>query len=564
MFEQKLNELFDNTKPIKVEYNTQYFNLPIEYIEHNQINDIIKEDIEFKGKNHIYNTILPNSILNDKWGSIYTVNKDFLKQTQLHIKNYQPTIDISKKTIFDEYKKFKEEGNFMDKYQYMSINMFKHLNKYTVFLHLLGLFNLSSPALSLLSPIIALIIPFFIFKLKGLPITMTMYCSLIKKMITDNNFFKLFNNFSELSSQQKVSSFISIFFYIFQIYSNIISCINFYNNLYYISDFLNNVKDHLKYSIELSNKIQSSVEKYNTYSGFYNVTEKHKLVMKNLYEEINVLLPYNNTPAKLSQLGIYMKIFYNLYFDNDIHNTFMYSIFLNQYDMDISSLHNLVKQKQINKCKYDTSTSINNMFYLPHLNNNPVKNSIDLKENIIITGPNASGKTTILKSLLINILMSQQFGYGCYGHAKIKLYDTFHSYLNIPDTSGRDSLFQAEARRCKDILENITDNNDDNHFCIFDEIYSGTNPNDAVLCANLYLKGLNHYKKCVDYALTTHYIQLCENFNKDKIIKNLKMNVDVKDDKITYLYNLISGISYIHGGKHILKEMNYPEYLFNL
>ena len=188
MFEQKLNELFDNTKPIKVEYNTQYFNLPIEYIEHNQINDIIKEDIEFKGKNHIYNTILPNSILNDKWGSIYTVNKDFLKQTQLHIKNYQPTIEISKKTIFDEYKKFKEEGNFMDKYQYMSINMFKHLNKYTVFLHLLGLFNLSSPALSLLSPIIALIIPFFIFKLKGLPITMTMYCSLIKKMITDNNF----------------------------------------------------------------------------------------------------------------------------------------------------------------------------------------------------------------------------------------------------------------------------------------------------------------------------------------------------------------------------------------
>ena len=85
MFEQKLNELFDNTKPIKVEHNTQYFNLPIEYIEHNQINDIIKEDIEFKGKNHIYNTILPESILNDKWSSIYTTNKDFLKPTTINI-----------------------------------------------------------------------------------------------------------------------------------------------------------------------------------------------------------------------------------------------------------------------------------------------------------------------------------------------------------------------------------------------------------------------------------------------------------------------------------------------
>ena len=109
MFEQKLNELFDNTKPIKVEHNTQYFNLPIEYIEHNQINDIIKEDIEFKGKNHIYNTILPESILNDKWSSIYTTNKDFLKQTQLHIKDYEPTTEPYKNPIFNKYKtsKFK-------------------------------------------------------------------------------------------------------------------------------------------------------------------------------------------------------------------------------------------------------------------------------------------------------------------------------------------------------------------------------------------------------------------------------------------------------------------------
>jgi DNA mismatch repair ATPase MutS len=144
------------------------------------------------------------------------------------------------------------------------------------------------------------------------------------------------------------------------------------------------------------------------------------------------------------------------------------------------------------------------------------------------------------------------------------LYDTFHSYLNIPDTSGRDSLFQAEARRCKDILQLITETPDNNHFCIFDEIYSGTNPNDAVLCANLYLKGMNHFKASVDYILTTHYIKLCENFDKEPLIQNLKMNVEVKEDKINYLYEIVQGISYVHGGKHILKEMNYPEYLFKL
>jgi hypothetical protein len=383
-------------------------------------------------------------------------------------------------------------------------------------------------------------------------------------MITDNNFFKIFTNFSSMPTQQKMSGIISIFFYIFQIYTNIMSCIHFYTNLHAISEFLFKFKRHLSNSIELSNKIQSSIQKYETYTPFYSDIEKHKTHMIRLYNDIDILLPYENTFAKLTQLGIYMKLYYDIYHSEDTHNTFMYSVFLNQYDADIGALHQLVKSKKLNKCKISKSTHIKNMYYLPHINDNPIKNSIDLEKNIIITGPNASGKTTILKSLFINILLSQQFGYGCYSSAKVCLYDRFHSYLNIPDTSGRDSLFQAEARRCKEILETITDNDTEKHFCIFDEIYSGTNPNDAVLCANVYLKGMKHYKYCVDFALTTHYIQLCENFEKDDIISNLKMNVEVTDTTINYLYQLVTGISYVHGGKHILKQLNYPEYLFKL
>jgi len=563
MLEEALNKLYDDTENNIVDYDDTYFKLPIEYIEHREINDIIKEDIELvNGEKHIYNHIMPGSILNNKWSSKYTTNKQFIKDTQSHIKYYLP--ENKKETIFNDYKVFKEETNFIDKYQYMGIKVLKPLNNYTLFLHFLGFFNLSSPALSLLSPLIALILPFFIFKLKGVPITISIYCSLIKKMITDNNFYRLFTNFTELPLQQKMSGIISIFFYIFQIYNNVISCINFYNNMYTISDFLFKYKDHLKSSIKLSEKVQNSIQKYETYTEFYNTIEGHKHKMNKLLYNIDMLLPYNNAFAKLGQLGIYMKLYYDIYNTQDVHDTFMFSIFLNQYDADISSLHLCVKNKQLNKCKFGSITKINKMYYLPLIKETPIKNNIDLQQNIIITGPNASGKTTILKSLLINILLSQQIGYGCYSSAKIKCYDNFHSYLNIPDTSGRDSLFQAEARRCKDILETITNNNKETHFCIFDEIYSGTNPNDAVLCANIYLKGMNFYKNCVDYALTTHYIQLCEKFNNDKILKNLKMNVNASEDNITYLYELVSGISYVHGGKHILKNMNYPEYLFKL
>ena len=68
-----------------------------------------------------------------------------------------------------------------------------------------------------------------------------------------------------------------------------------------------------------------------------------------------------------------------------------------------------------------------------------------------------------------------------------------HCYINIPDTSGRDSLFQAEARRCKEILSLIENNKENNHFCIFDELYSGTNPIEAVATSYSYLKYINEF-----------------------------------------------------------------------
>ena len=138
----------------------------------------------------------------------------------------------------------------------------------------------------------------------------------------------------------------------------------------------------------------------------------------------------------------------------------------------------------------------------------------------------------------------------------MQLYDHYHSYLNIPDTSSRDSLFQAEARRCKEIMTFIEKYKNKKHFCVFDEIYSGTNPNDAVLCATIYLKELNKYKQNVDYLLTTHYIDICKRFNIDTSVSTKKMKVTVEPDgHINYNYKLINGISIINGGHQILKQL---------
>jgi DNA mismatch repair protein MutS len=134
--------------------------------------------------------------------------------------------------------------------------------------------------------------------------------------------------------------------------------------------------------------------------------------------------------------------------------------------------------------------------------------------------------------------------------------------LNIPDTSGRDSLFQAESRRCKqiiDAIESSKNNPDVRHFGIFDELYSGTNPDEATKSAVSLLRYLSSFGN-VRFMLTTHYLKVCRKFRRSDKISNYKM--DVKQDetgKIQYLYTIKKGISKIQGGVEILKMMNYPE-----
>jgi hypothetical protein len=192
----------------------------------------------------------------------------------------------------------------------------------------------------------------------------------------------------------------------------------------------------------------------------------------------------------------------------------------------------------------------------------PIKNTVQFDKNIILTGPNASGKTTILKSTLINIIFTQQFGCGFYESAKLNPYKHIHCYLNIPDTSGRDSLFQAEARRCKEILDSIHENKDDTHFCVFDELYSGTNPDEAEQSAASFMLYLQKYNK-VHSILTTHFFKVCEKLDKEPTIENYRMKAEKNDNKIKYFYEIEKGISQVKGGINILTDMNYPEEIIN-
>ena len=130
--------------------------------------------------------------------------------------------------------------------------------------------------------------------------------------------------------------------------------------------------------------------------------------------------------------------------------------------------------------------------------------------------------------------------------------------MNIPDTSGRDSLFQAEARRCKEILDSIHAHANERHFCVFDELYSGTNPDEAVVSATSFMKYLIKNKN-VCCVLTTHFIKVCKTLDKNVSLRNQCMDTKKNAKTIEYTYLLKNGISNVKGGIQVLKDMEYPD-----
>ena len=108
---------------------------------------------------------------------------------------------------------------------------------------------------------------------------------------------------------------------------------------------------------------------------------------------------------------------------------------------------------------------------------------------MVITGPNAGGKSTFIKSITINVLLSQTLGISAASNFKITPFSLINTYLNIPDVKGKESLFEAEMHRARDHIK-MLDKLDKHQFSfvIMDEIFSSTNPEEGISGGYVYAK----------------------------------------------------------------------------
>ena len=496
----------------------------------------------------------------------YTTDTDFLRDQQYLLSHYKPHKKGEDSLLaMEQMDKIKLNRNFKRVFNFFDWDVLEPLNHSAGLLSFVSVYSVLSPLISLLVPIFILIIPFFILKIKGLPITIEQYIFIIKQIAYQNSIVQLFHNYHSVPNSQKLYLLASAFFYIFSIYQNVVSCFQFHQNMITIHSQLSVLLSHLDFSVQNMTNYLHFTKELKSHSKFHRTIEHHLIYLQLLKAKLSKITEYRFTNIKkILELGSILQTFYKLYNDETIYDSILYSFGFNGYTQLVEGMQMNLAEKHIQLATFTTSkkSSMKQMYYPPLKNNHPIKNNVKLHQNITLTGPNASGKTTMLKSVMVNVIMSQQFGCGFYAKAKINPFHQLHCYLNIPDTSARDSLFQAEARRCKSIIESIDKKKSDRHLCIFDELFSGTNPEEAEQSAFSFIQYISKTPQ-VTFLLTTHYINVCNRLASVNALRkkvfHKQMKTTVTDHLIKYHYTIQNGISSTKGGKFILSQMNYPE-----
>lgn len=537
------------------------YKYPIDYCEDATAVDkqIINELELIDGEIPLYHTVFKldddfKRLCCDGLSKKFTTNKQFLCGMQKILKHKIPDVpDYA--DVMAIRADIADETSFVDKYNYIDWAHLEFLNKDARFMQALSLYEMTSPIFSLALPIFLLIIPLFMLRVQGHSISISTYIDVLKSVLSKHSIGQIFT-LSEAGWDKRIYAVVSLILYALQIYYNIQSCIKFITNFKSIHAKLSTVKDYLEKTVDSIDKMEPRWRNAGM-KCYANELSEARNRMNNVTHVFGQISQFKLSFKKIGEVGHIMKCFYQLYKEPWVTATLEYAVKYNSYHAALNVLSNHISAGRAKRCKFGRSTKLRKAYYPIHVNDSHVDNTIDLKRNMIITGPNAAGKTTVLKTALTNILLSQQFGCGFYKSASIKPFHNIHCYVNIPDTSGRDSLFQAEARRCKQILDAVKDPSK-THICVFDELFSGTNPHEAIASASAFLSYLNSLPN-VSYIITTHFLNVCKTANVGNAAINVCMGVNTDGKNFSYTYKLLPGISSIRGGLKVLVDLGYPQ-----
>lgn len=224
-----------------------------------------------------------------------------------------------------------------------------------------------------------------------------------------------------------------------------------------------------------------------------------------------------------------------------IDNNYVRPIMDESTDLDIKNGRHPVIEKQL---PIDQSYIANDVV----LNRNQ-------QQIIMITGPNMSGKSAILRQTALIVLLAQMGSYVPAHNAKIGIVDKIFTRVGASDNiSMGESTFMVEMNETASILNNISERS----LVLLDEIGRGTSTYDGISIAWAIAEFLHEHPSKTKTLFATHYHELNEMTVTFERIKNFNVSVKELKDNIIFLRKLVSGGSNHSFGIHVAKLAGMP------
>lgn len=412
---------------------------------------------------------------------------------------------------------------------------------------------LVSPSIGILSPLTYFIFPYLVLYFKmGLKISFKSYLKMTFKTMFMSTSFLFGSNGGSLFDNFKYASYLfSLLFY----FQSLFNSIEMSKTMYKIASMLTEKVNQIVEFIRDCKLIVDLYWEENIASDIFKC-EIENNVPQSYFENVDV-----KTFNLFSNFGSRLKIFKNINPDDYV------SLVQQLYMLDTIWA---IKKKVLNdnfcfSTFEDSNDPVCKMLELYHpclAYETVVKNDINFDSktrNIIITGPNAGGKSTLIKSVLSNVLIAQTLTIGSCSQLKLTPFHLIHSQINIPDCKGKESLFEAEMNRSKRSIDMLNKCSGPS-IIVMDEIFNSTNPIEGIAGAYAIAKKIG---KCATNLtlISTHYLYLTKLVKEIDSFANYKMDVNVTDDSITFPYKLKKGICKQFIALELLKKNGFDDSL---
>lgn len=185
--------------------------------------------------------------------------------------------------------------------------------------------------------------------------------------------------------------------------------------------------------------------------------------------------------------------------------------------------------------------------------NEPVSNDVDMKSNYIVTGSNASGKSTYIKAIAINMILAQSINMTLAKSANIPYANVLTSMAVRDDVTSGESYYMREIKYLKRIITQLKE--DKLTLCIVDEILRGTNTEERI-AASVAILNYIYTRNCLA-IVASHDIEISERLGKKFMNCHFSEAINKKD--IYFDYKVKEGVSKSKNAIKLLRHVGFPK-----